>query len=109
MRVGAQLLIRPAEQQVPGAPNVHGIEGSAVVPLDTFAQSERQFRTVLARRPVRRETGTIDCKLFRGSSCLYMTRLLKTPIIGRRVAYVSSSWIDKLGGLSKLYTVRIPP
>src|SRR6266852_4230007 len=32
-------------------------------------------------QPVAR-SGSIDLRLFCGSSCLYMTRLLKTPIIG---------------------------
>src|SRR5216683_7884942 len=46
-------------------------------------------------------SGTIDFRLFCGSFCLYMTRLLKTPIIGTRVEYVASSWIDMLAGLSQ--------
>src|SRR5712672_3729154 len=36
-------------------------------------------------------SGTIDFMLFCGSSCLYITRLLKTPIIGTTVEYVASS------------------
>src|SRR5690349_9637552 len=55
MGVSAQLLIRSAEQQVPGALNVLGSEGSAVMPLHTFAQPESQLTTVLVPRPVRRE------------------------------------------------------
>jgi len=46
-------------------------------------------------------SGTIDFRLFFGSSCLYMTRLLKNPIIGTTVEYVASSWIDMLAGLSQ--------
>src|SRR5207302_5411560 len=46
-------------------------------------------------------SGTIDSRLESGTSCLYMTRLLKTPIIGPRAAKVASSWIDMLAGLSK--------
>jgi hypothetical protein len=45
-------------------------------------------------------SGTIDFMLFCGSSCLYITRLLKTPIIGTTVEYVASSMIDMLAGLS---------
>src|SRR5712671_1321790 len=43
-------------------------------------------------------SGTIDFMLFCGSSCLYITRLLKTPIIGTTVEYVASSMIDMLAG-----------
>ena len=46
-------------------------------------------------------SGTIDCRLVCGTSCLYMTRLLKTPIIGPSAAIVASSWIDMLAGLSQ--------
>ena len=46
------------------------------------------------------KSGTIDFMLFWGSSCLYMTRLLNTPIIGTTVEYVASSRIDMLAGLS---------
>src|SRR6516162_11899182 len=38
-----------------------------------------------------------------------MTRLLKTPIIGRSVAIVDSSMIDMLAGLANQPTLRIPP
>jgi hypothetical protein len=38
-----------------------------------------------------------------------MTRLLKTPIIGPWPAIVASSWIDTLAGLSKKYSLRVPP
>src|SRR6516162_3325721 len=38
-----------------------------------------------------------------------MTRLLKTPIIGRSVAIVDSSRIDMLAGLANQPTLRIPP
>src|SRR5216683_7088975 len=46
-------------------------------------------------------SGTIDFRVFCGTSCLKMTRLLKTPITGRLVASVDSSSIDMLAGLSK--------
>jgi len=46
-------------------------------------------------------SGTIDCRLFCGTCWSYMTRLLKTPIIGTTVEYVASSWIDMLAGLSQ--------
>ena len=38
-----------------------------------------------------------------------MTRLLKTPIIGRSETIVASSWIDMLAGLSGSYIFRMPP
>src|SRR5215472_6421205 len=59
-------------------------------------------------QPVAR-SGTIDCMLFCGTSCLYITRLLKTPIIGRLAAAVASSCIDMLAGLSKCDILRMPP
>src|SRR5260370_8967871 len=54
-------------------------------------------------------SGTIEFRLFCGWSCLYMTRLLKTPIIGTTVEYVASSWMDMLAGLSQFYIFRNPP
>src|SRR5580704_2624711 len=54
-------------------------------------------------------SGTIDLMLFCGTSCLYITRLLKTPIIGRSAAAVDSSRSDMLAGLSKWEILRIPP
>src|SRR5690349_19780638 len=59
-------------------------------------------------QPVAR-SGTIDCRLFCGTSCLYMTRLLKTLIIGRTAAAVASSCSDMLAGLSKCDICKIPP
>ncbi len=38
-----------------------------------------------------------------------MTRLLKTPIIGRKAAPVASSSSDMLAGLSKNDTLSVPP
>src|SRR5712671_5978740 len=55
------------------------------------------------------KSGTIDAILFCGTSCLNMTRLLNTPIIGLWVAAVASSWIDMLAGLSKWGIFRMPP
>src|SRR5689334_9254308 len=55
------------------------------------------------------KSGTIDCKLACATSCLYMTRLLKTCIIGCSAARVDSSRIDMLAGLSKCDSLRIPP
>src|SRR5882757_7116480 len=46
-------------------------------------------------------SGTIDCRPLCGTSCLYITRLLNTPIAGPWPAIVASSWIDMLAGLSK--------
>src|ERR1700736_4591502 len=54
-------------------------------------------------------SGTIDLMLFCGTSCLYITRLLKIPIIGRSAAAVDSSRSDMLAGLSKWEILRIPP
>src|SRR5712691_9571850 len=54
-------------------------------------------------------SGTIDLRLFCGSSCLKMTRLLNMPIIGRLVASVDSSSIDMLAGLSKWPIRNMPP
>src|SRR6266705_969632 len=54
-------------------------------------------------------SGTIDSRLAYGTSCLYMTRLLKTPMIGPCEAKVASSWIDMLEGLSKKYIFKMPP
>jgi hypothetical protein len=47
-----------------------------------------------------RITGSRAGPIWTGSSCLYITRLLKTPIIGTTVEYVASSMIDMLAGLS---------
>src|SRR2546421_8464621 len=54
-------------------------------------------------------SGTIDCRLFCGTSCLYITRLLKTPIIGRLAAAVASSCSDMLAGLSQWDIFTTPP
>src|SRR5215472_7216935 len=54
-------------------------------------------------------SGTIDCIVFCGASCLYITRLLKTPIIGRLAAAVASSCNDMLAGLSKCDIFNTPP
>src|SRR5205085_2281373 len=51
-------------------------------------------------------SGTIELGLFCRTSCLYTTRLLKTPIIGRFTAAVDSSSIDMLAGLSKCPILR---
>ena len=47
------------------------------------------------------KSGTIEASPLRGTAWSYMTRLLKTPIIGPCPAMVASSWIDMLAGLSK--------
>src|ERR1700738_5021007 len=59
-------------------------------------------------QPVAR-SGTIDRRVFCGTRWSNMTRLLKTPIIGRLTASVDSSSIDMLAGLSKWPILRIPP
>src|ERR1700680_921120 len=59
-------------------------------------------------QPVAR-SGITDCMLVCATSCLYMTRLLNTPIIGRKDATVDSSRIDMLAGLSKCDSFRTPP
>src|SRR5438477_4196032 len=47
--------------------------------------------------------------LFCATSWRYMTRLLKTAIIGCSAARVDSSRIDMLAGLSKCDSLRMPP
>src|SRR5436190_15465543 len=47
--------------------------------------------------------------LFCATSWRYMTRLLKTAIIGCTAARVDSSRIDMLAGLSKCWILRTPP
>jgi hypothetical protein len=54
----------------------------------------------LSVQPVAR-SGTIAFRLFCDTSCLNITRLLKTPIIGRFTATVDSSSSETLAGLSK--------
>ena len=54
-------------------------------------------------------SGTIVSGVFCGSSCLNMTRLLNTPIIGRLTAAVDSSSIDTLAGLAKCPIRSVPP
>src|SRR5216684_898606 len=54
-------------------------------------------------------SGTIEFRLVCATCWSYMTRLLKTPIIGPWDARVASSWIDMLAGLSKKYILRVPP
>src|ERR1700724_2220867 len=54
-------------------------------------------------------SGTIDCRPLCGTSCLYITRLLNTPIAGPWPAIVASSWIDMLAGLSKKKLFTHPP
>src|SRR6202011_2017611 len=81
--VDAQLLARPAGQQIPGAHDILRREGFAVVPLHSFAEPKRQLCLVLVPRPVGGE--------------IWHDRL-KTPIIGPSAAIVASSWIDMLAG-----------
>src|ERR1700730_5162402 len=52
---------------------------------------------------------TLDLVLSWSTACLYITRLLKTPIIGRSAAAVDSSRSGMLAGLSKWEILRIPP
>src|SRR6202040_433406 len=54
-------------------------------------------------------SGTIVLMLVCALCWSYMTRLLKTPIIGPWPAMVASSWIDMLAGLSKKYIFSTPP
>jgi hypothetical protein len=54
-------------------------------------------------------SGTIVLMLVCAMCWSYMTRLLKTPIIGPCPAMVASSWIDMLAGLSKKYIFSTPP
>src|SRR5262249_52561830 len=55
------------------------------------------------------QSRTIAAMLFFATSCRYMTKLLKTPIIGRLTAPVASSCIDIEAGLSKCDMIRTPP
>src|SRR5262249_12535279 len=54
-------------------------------------------------------SGTIVCMLFCAMCWSYITRLLKTPIIGLSAAPVASSGIDMLAGLSKNEILMLPP
>src|SRR6185312_14615430 len=54
-------------------------------------------------------SGTTDLRPLCATCWSYMTRLLKTPIIGPCPAMVASSWIDMLAGLSKKYIFKTPP
>src|SRR5262249_19936783 len=54
-------------------------------------------------------SGTTDFNPLCGTCWSYMTRLLKTPIIGPWPAMVASSWIDMLAGLSKKNPSSVPP
>ena len=56
-RVHAQLFAAAAEQQFPGAFDVGGGKGLAVVPLDALPQFERQLLAVLAPGPALGEVG----------------------------------------------------
>ena len=109
-RVDAQLFLRLALQQVDRAFDVGGGERLAVMPFDALVQREGQFGAVLAPAPARwRAPGRSNSGVFCGSSCLNMTRLLNTPIIGRFTASVDSSSIDMLAGLSKWPILSVPP
>ncbi len=54
-------------------------------------------------------SGMIDCRLACATCWSYMTKLLKTCIIGCSAALVDSSRIDMLAGLSKCDSLKIPP
>src|SRR6202023_580859 len=54
-------------------------------------------------------SGTTVSRLDFATCWSYMTRLLKTPIIGCNAARVDSSRIDMLAGLSKCDSLRTPP
>src|SRR5713226_4610885 len=77
---------------VNGLPSCHLTPGRSLKVSAVLSSSHDHW---LAR------SGTIESRLEYGTSCLYMTRLLKTPIIGPSAAKVASSWIDMLAGLSK--------
>jgi len=61
-------------------------------------RTPRKEESHSADQPVAR-SGTTNCREFCGTSCLKMTRLLNTPIIGRWAKTVASSWMDMLAGL----------
>src|SRR5215469_3050818 len=107
--IDPELLIGLARQQIPRASDVRGGERLAVMPLtpwrnEKVSSAPSSFHDQLVAR-----SGTIDCRLACGTSCWYMTRLLKTCIIGCSAARVDSSRIDMLAGLSKCENLRIPP
>jgi len=54
-------------------------------------------------------SGTTDFSPLCGTDWSYITRLLKTFIIGPWPAMVDSSWIDIVAGLSKKNTFSTPP
>src|ERR1700730_771210 len=54
-------------------------------------------------------SGMIESGLFCATSWRHMTRLLNTPIIGRKSAPVASSCNDMLAGLAKNEILRVPP
>src|SRR5215813_2771658 len=62
----------------------------------------------LQDQPVAR-SGTIVPRLLCLACWSNITRLLKTPIIGRSAMMVASSWIDMLAGLSTVNILRMPP
>src|SRR3981081_2877821 len=57
----------------------------------------------------RARSGTIDFIPLCGTLWSYMTRLLRTPIIGPRPAIVAASRSDVVAGLSKKQIFRMPP
>ena len=102
--------VRLALQQVDRAFDVGRGERLAVMPFDALVQREGEFGPVLAPAPARwRVPGRSNSGVFCGSSCLNMTRLLNTPIIGRLTASVDSSSIDMLAGLAKCPILSVPP
>ena len=56
-RIDAELFAADAHQQIPGAFDVGGGKGLAVVPFDALAQREGQLLAVLAPGPARRQIG----------------------------------------------------
>jgi hypothetical protein len=105
--IEAELLDRPAGQQVPGAFDIPGGKRFALTPGGNGKVSS--VPSSFHDQPVIARSGTIDTRLFCGTCWSYMTRLLKTPIIDRLTAPVASSSIDIEAGLSKCDMIRTPP
>jgi hypothetical protein len=97
------------EQQVPGAFDVRGGKGLAVVPSDTWRNGKvSSVPSSFHDHPVAR-SGTTDLMLFCFTCWSNMTRLLKITIVARAGTASISSCIDRLGGESMACNLRMPP
>ena len=108
-RIKAKLLGRPARQQVPPAFDVVGGKRFAVVTSDATMQRQGKLGPLLVPRPAGRQVRNDRCHAVLRHILPNMTRLLKTPIIGRLTAPIASSCIDIEAALSKCDVIRTPP